>query len=74
MTTIQINNLSPAGSELFSDSESYLKELSENISNIQGGLIDNTLYITQYIPWGTPSLCSRPPFIPFRNSGLKDFN
>ena len=39
MTTINISDLHPTGTELFSDSESYMNELGDSeISNIQGGL------------------------------------
>ncbi len=40
MTSIKISELHPAGAKLFSDSENYLKELSEleiNTININGG-------------------------------------
>lgn len=37
MTHIKISDLKPAGSSLFSDSESYLKELSNEDLNLQGG-------------------------------------
>jgi hypothetical protein len=38
MATITISNLHPTGSDLFSDSESYLRELSnEDIVQVQGG-------------------------------------
>ncbi|MBW4570961.1 MAG: hypothetical protein KME31_23945 [Tolypothrix carrinoi HA7290-LM1] len=37
MATIKINNLNAAGSELFSDSESFLNDLTENeIENLIG--------------------------------------
>lgn len=39
MTMIQINNLNPAGSDLLSDEESYLKELSDSDMDIQGGFV-----------------------------------
>ncbi len=39
MANITISNLHPAGSDLFSDSESYLSQLSEAELNIQGGLM-----------------------------------
>jgi hypothetical protein len=39
MAKIKINNLCPVGSELFLDSESYLKDLSEEALNLQGGQI-----------------------------------
>lgn len=38
MANISISNLHPAGSKLFSDSESYLSELVESELSIQGGL------------------------------------
>lgn len=38
MANITIGNLSPAGSELFFDSESYMKEMSEGeLTSINGG-------------------------------------
>lgn len=40
MATINISDLRPTGSELFSDSESYMNELNENErANINGGAI-----------------------------------
>jgi hypothetical protein len=38
MSKIEISNLQPTGLNLFSDSESYLKDLAESEQNIQGGL------------------------------------
>jgi hypothetical protein len=38
MATIQINALNPAGSDLFSDDESYLKELTDAEMSIEGGV------------------------------------
>jgi hypothetical protein len=38
MSKIKISNLQPTGLNLFSDSESYLKDLAESEQNIQGGL------------------------------------
>ncbi|MBW4614445.1 MAG: hypothetical protein KME21_14465 [Desmonostoc vinosum HA7617-LM4] len=38
MSQITISTLHTAGSDLFSDSESYLKELSEEDLDIQGGI------------------------------------
>ncbi|MEQ9481500.1 hypothetical protein [Coleofasciculus sp. F4-SAH-05] len=38
MSTITIYDLRPTGSELFSDSESYMKDLTEEEIDIQGGL------------------------------------
>jgi hypothetical protein len=38
MSSIIISNLHPAGSDLLSDSESYITELSEAELGIQGGL------------------------------------
>ena len=37
MANIKINNLNPAGSELFNDSESYLDELTTEELNVIGG-------------------------------------
>lgn len=39
MAMIQINNINPAGSDLFTDEESYLKELSDSEMNVQGGFV-----------------------------------
>ena len=39
MASIKISELRPAGSELFSDSESYISELSEGELDIQGGFM-----------------------------------
>jgi lactobin A/cerein 7B family class IIb bacteriocin len=39
MTTITISNLSPTGSELFDDYESYLKDLTDDeLGTTNGGL------------------------------------
>jgi hypothetical protein len=46
MAKIKISELRPDGSELFDDSESYLKELGEEeITTVQGGILpsDNPL-------------------------------
>lgn len=38
MSNVKISDLHPAGSELFSDSESYINELSEGeLNSINGG-------------------------------------
>ncbi|GBF80654.1 hypothetical protein [Aphanothece sacrum] len=59
MAQIKINDISLAGSDLFSDSESYLTELSHDseMLNIQGGTsvrlttsIRTTLFTTYPIP------------------------
>ncbi|HBB33686.1 MAG TPA: hypothetical protein DDZ80_29370 [Cyanobacteria bacterium UBA8803] len=42
MANIAISNLSPSGSDLFDDSESYLQELSEQELNLQGGAAIST--------------------------------
>ena len=40
MSTINISDLHPAGSELFSDSEGYMNELGDNeFDSIYGGLL-----------------------------------
>ncbi len=37
MSTIKISDLNPVGSDLFSDSESYMMALSEDELSLQGG-------------------------------------
>ena len=50
MASIKISELHPAGSDLFSDSESYMNELSEGeIGGIQGGM--TPLLITLCTPF-----------------------
>ncbi len=40
MANIEINDLKPAGAELFSDSEGFMNELSDSeLANINGGLV-----------------------------------
>ncbi|PHJ66952.1 hypothetical protein VF14_33340 [Nostoc linckia z18] len=46
MATIKINNLSPVGSELFQDSESFLNELTDTELATRGGLLSITLPLT----------------------------
>lgn len=47
MARIKLNDLSPIGSELFQDSESFLNELSsEELIGVQGGFLSITLTIT----------------------------
>lgn len=47
MASIEINNLQPAGSELFEDSESFLNELTDReMWGVQGGLTLDTLVLT----------------------------
>lgn len=61
MATIDIHNLNPVGSELFSDSETYLKELSNDEVKIQGGYVP-----PETEPWITYPNPTRPysPFCP----------
>lgn len=42
LPTIKISNLNPTGSELFSDSENYLTELTDEELNLTGGIIIGT--------------------------------
>ncbi|MBD2495833.1 hypothetical protein [Nostoc sp. FACHB-280] len=63
MATIKINNLSVTGSEFFSDSESYLDQLTDlserDVLSIQGGLIITTPTTT--IPTTTiPTITTTP--------------
>ncbi|WP_445635065.1 hypothetical protein NSTC745_06968 [Nostoc sp. DSM 114161] len=47
MANIKLHDLSPAGSELFQDSESFLNELNaDELNNVNGGLFGITLTIT----------------------------
>ena len=47
MSSIKVNDLSPAGSELFQDYESFMNELTnEELGSIQGGIYTPTSYIT----------------------------
>jgi hypothetical protein len=44
MSNIKIHNISPSGSELFRDSESYLSELKDNeVDGIEGGIATITV-------------------------------
>jgi hypothetical protein len=49
MAMIQINNLNPTGSDLFSDDESYLKELLDSDLDVQGGGIVALSVLTSLI-------------------------
>jgi hypothetical protein len=53
MSSIKIHNLSPSGSELFSDSESYLNELTDNeMGGIEGGTsVSATVTVTVSYSW-----------------------
>lgn len=54
MASIQISNLYPAGSNLFSDSESFMDELVDNeLGSINGGV-----GTTPNSPWCYPTLRS----------------
>lgn len=44
MASITISNLRPAGSDLFSDSESFMSSLSEEDLAIQGGITPTTYF------------------------------
>ena len=48
MASIKINNLQPAGSDLFNDSENYLNELSDRETGLVNGgcIIIRTITIT----------------------------
>lgn len=53
MSTIKVSDLQPTGYDLLSDSESYLRELSEEELNIAGGLptpIWVITFITPFLP------------------------
>lgn len=60
MATINISNLSPAGAELFGDSESYLNDLTNEELNATGGIkITTTTVFT--MPWTPPLWPTIPP-------------
>ncbi|MBD2495832.1 hypothetical protein [Nostoc sp. FACHB-280] len=65
MATIKINNLSVTGSEFFSDSESYLDQLTDlserDVFSIQGGLIITTPTTTIPTITTTPTTTRTPP-------------
>lgn len=46
MASIQIHTLNPAGSDLFADDESYLKELTDSEMEVQGGLATLIIFVT----------------------------
>lgn len=55
MAAIEIYELYPAGSELFSDSESYMNDLSDKEIGIQGGMIPKLIpWWTHFSPWCGP--------------------
>jgi hypothetical protein len=43
MASIKLNDLSPAGSDLFADSESYLSDLTEDDLEVHGGAISTPI-------------------------------
>ncbi|MBD2676198.1 MULTISPECIES: hypothetical protein [Nostoc] len=51
MATIKIHDLSPAGSELFQDSESFLNELTDEELGVHGGLRIASVTVTVTVSW-----------------------
>lgn len=52
MSSIKVNDLSPAGSELFQDDESFMNELTnDELGSVQGGLLSLTLTLTVTVSW-----------------------
>ncbi|BAY76950.1 hypothetical protein NSTC745_06970 [Nostoc sp. DSM 114161] len=51
MATIKIHDLSPAGSELFQDSESFLNELTDEELGVNGGLRVASVTVTVTVTW-----------------------
>lgn len=52
MAVISISNLSPVGSELFMDSESFMNEMSnEELTGTQGGLSPIVIYTVAVNSW-----------------------
>ena len=74
MANVKISELHPIGFELFSDSESYMKELSEaelNAFNINGGGNENiTVVNLPSIPitFPCPNNGSAPPSVVLTNT------
>lgn len=48
MANIAISDLRPTGSDLFFDSESYMKDLSDGELNIQGGITPALFVAAEY--------------------------
>ena len=63
MSKISISNLCPTGSELFTDSESFLGELVANDLNTIVGGLGISIPISRSICICTIATFSRPPFI-----------
>ncbi|MFN6562229.1 MAG: hypothetical protein RMY28_020890 [Nostoc sp. ChiSLP01] len=51
MATIKIHDLSPAGSELFQDSETFLNELTDEELGVNGGLRVASVTVTVTVTW-----------------------
>ena len=51
MASIKINNLQPAGSDLFNDSESYLNELKDQELDVVNGGLVSIIPVTITITW-----------------------
>ncbi|WP_019499241.1 hypothetical protein [Pseudanabaena sp. PCC 6802] len=57
MATIKINELNPAGSNLFNDSESFMADLTdEQISSTRGGCLGGVVTITA-TPFSSSPVC-----------------
>jgi hypothetical protein len=61
MSTINISDLSPTGTELFSDSEGYMKDLGDNeFDSIYGGLTPAlVLSVTRLAIQRSSAACAR---------------
>jgi len=52
MAEINVSNLHPVGSDLFSDSENYISELNDNeVGTINGGLVNVSVLCTATSPF-----------------------
>jgi hypothetical protein len=72
MSTISISNLKPSGLELFSDSESYLNEISENeLTDITGGSSPICLSIGARVSAASSYRCFQS-LVRFNNFTAKD--
>ncbi|WP_272056070.1 hypothetical protein [Nodularia spumigena] len=56
MANITISNLHPAGADLFSDSESYMTDISEDELRLQGGVTVTTFVgpLSLFLLWLLP--------------------
>ena len=59
MTNILITNLNPSGSDLFSDTESYMNDFTDSdLDRVNGGIYTSPIYSPWTLPRPyTPTIC-----------------